>query len=86
MLGLGPIREGRGTDYRYRAVAPRAEVAAAMARMVQELSYTNFKSEVSRRQGHPRANLDHRVWDVLDDLQTDPIWAGSGLPLVGGVG
>lgn len=77
---LGPIQESLDTDYRFRAVAPRAEVAAAMARMVQDLGYANFKSEVARRQGHARASLYHRVWDVLYDLQTDPAFVGPELP------
>lgn len=74
---LGPIQESHGADYRFRAVAPRAEVATAMARMVQDLGYANFKSEVARRQGHARASLYHRVWDVLYDLQADPAFADA---------
>lgn len=70
--GLGPIQESHHTDYRFRAVAPRAEVSAAMARMVDGLDYSNFKSEVGKTQGHKRANLYHKVWDVLYHLQTDP--------------
>ncbi|MEY4761461.1 MAG: hypothetical protein RLZZ200_1317 [Pseudomonadota bacterium] len=67
---LGPITESRNTDYRYRAQAPQAEVAAAMAAMVGAIDYGNFKSEVSKRQGAARANLYHDVWDVLYRLQT----------------
>jgi ADP-ribose pyrophosphatase YjhB (NUDIX family) len=70
--GLGPIQEGKGTDYRFRAVAPRSEVASAMARMVDALDYSNFKGEVGKKQGHKRSNLYHKVWDVLYKLQTDP--------------
>ena len=67
---LGPITESRHTDYRFRAQAPRAEVAAAMARMVEAIDYGNFKSEVGKRQGAARAGLYHDVWDVLYRLQT----------------
>jgi len=73
--GLGPIKESHDTDYRFRAVAPRAEVSAAMARMVDRLDYSNFKSEVAKQQGKQRANLYHKVWDVLYQLQTDPAFA-----------
>lgn len=52
--GLGPIQESHDTDYRFRAVAPRSEVSAAMARMVDGLDYSNFKSEVAKKQGHKR--------------------------------
>ncbi len=70
--GLGPIQENEGTDYRFRAVAPRAEVSAAMALMVDKLDYSNFKSEVGKKQGYERASLYHQVWDVIYHLQTDP--------------
>ncbi len=68
---LGPIRESKNNDYRFRAVAPRAEVAAAMADMVKQLNYSNFKSQVARTQGTARSNLYHDVWSVLHHLQTD---------------
>ena len=69
---LGPTTKGAGTDYRYRATAPRQAVAAALGRMVEGLHYSNFKNEVAKRQGHTRADLYHDVWDVLYRLQTDP--------------
>jgi len=68
--GLGPISESRVNDYRFRAKAPRSEVAAAMAGMIERLDYGNFKSEVAKRQGHGRAGLYHDVWDVLYRLQS----------------
>lgn len=73
--GLGTIQESHDTDYRFRAVAPRPEVSAAMARMIDGLDYSNFKSEVAKKQGHKRASVYHKVWDVLYHLQTDPAFA-----------
>lgn len=70
--GLGPIRESHDADYRFRAVAPREQVSAAMAGLIDGLRYSNFKSEVAKKQGHKRANLYHQVWDVLHQLQTAP--------------
>ena len=67
--GLGEIEESRANDYRFRAVAPRAQVAAAMAEMVNRLDYGNFKSQVAKVQGPERAHLYHDVWDVLYRLQ-----------------
>ncbi len=72
---LGTIQESHDSDYRFRAVAPRAEVSAAMVRLVEGLDYSNFKSEVGKKQGHKRANLYHKVWDVLYHLQTGPAFA-----------
>lgn len=73
--GLGPIKESSDTDYRFRATAPRTEVSAAMARLVDGLDYSNFKSEVAKRQGHARSALYHDVWSVIYKLQTDPVFA-----------
>jgi 8-oxo-dGTP pyrophosphatase MutT (NUDIX family) len=69
---LGAITESKTHDYRFRAVAPRAEVAQAMAEMVKQLNYSNFKSHVAKTQGNPRSHLYHKVWDLLCDLQTEP--------------
>jgi ADP-ribose pyrophosphatase YjhB (NUDIX family) len=70
--GLGAINESSDTDYRFRATAPRADVSAAMSRLVEALDYSNFKAEVAKRQGHARSGLYHDVWSVLYKLQTDP--------------
>ena len=69
---LGEIQESSDTDYRFRATAQRADIAAAMTRIIDDLNYGNFKSEVSKQQGPKRASLYHEVWDVLHKLQTDP--------------
>ncbi len=70
---LGPIQKSSTNDYRFRAVAPQAAVAQAMARLVQDLDYSNFKDEVARRQGSDRAHLYHDVWSTLYRIQkTDP--------------
>ncbi len=70
--GLGEITESTTNDYRFRAVAPRSEVAAAMAAMVNTLDYSNFKNQVGKVQGAARAHLYHDVWDVLYRLQSQP--------------
>lgn len=69
--GLGSIEESKTNDYRFRAVAPRSEVAAAMASLVHQLDYQNFKDQVAKVQGPARASLYHHVWDVLYRLQID---------------
>lgn len=69
---LGAIQESKVNDYRFRAMAPRAEVAAAMASLVNQLNYSNFKDQVAKVQGPARAHLYHDVWDVLYRLQTQP--------------
>lgn len=69
---MGTIQESHDTDYRFRAVATRDEVAAAMSRMMDGLNYSNFKSEVAEQQGQKRASLYQKVWEVLYQLQSDP--------------
>ena len=66
---LSETIEGAGTDYRYRATVPRAELAGAMSRIVTDVTYANFKSEVAARSGHGRSNLYHRVWEVMLKLR-----------------
>ena len=66
---LGAIQESQVNDYRFRATASQAAVAAAMARLVENLDYANFKDEVHRQQGAPRARLYHDVWATLHRLQ-----------------
>lgn len=67
---LGRIQESEVTDYRFRARAPRRAVAKAFEKMVEEIAYDNFKSEVSIRQGKDRERLYHDVWSVMYRLQT----------------
>jgi 8-oxo-dGTP pyrophosphatase MutT (NUDIX family) len=67
---LGDIKESPTNDYRFRAVAPRADVAAAATSLIADLDYSNFKNEVAKRQGTKREQLYHDVWHVLYQLQT----------------
>jgi hypothetical protein len=66
---LGEIQADQGTDYRYRAVAPRAAVARALSQLTLDLDYSNFKDEVSRVQGYERARVYGEVWNRLYRLQ-----------------
>ena len=75
---LGPIRDHAGTDYPFRARAPRAAVAEALSRLVAAIDYANFKDEVAGRQGHHRADVYGDVWSVLTDLERRPSPARSG--------
>ena len=71
---LGTSTESGDTDYRFRATAKRADLAHALAQMIEKLDYGNFKSEVAKRQGVGRAHLYHDVWDVLYRMQGDPMF------------
>ncbi len=67
---LGDIQASKANDYRYRAIAPQGAVAKAMASLVEQLDYANFKNEVAKRQGQARAALYHDVWSDLYRLQS----------------
>lgn len=70
---LGPIVADAGTDYKYRAQAPRAAVAAAFQHAVAEIDYSNFKSAVMHEQGYGRANLYGDIWRVLYEAQSHAV-------------
>lgn len=66
---VGPIKEGAGTDYRYRAKLPKADLAIALLQITQDIDYSNFKNSVQAKQGLERADLYHKVWSVLYQLK-----------------
>ena len=57
-------------DYRWRALVPRGAWQRAVAQLVAEIDYGNFKSGVAQRAGHERAALYADVWATLLRLQT----------------
>jgi 8-oxo-dGTP pyrophosphatase MutT (NUDIX family) len=66
---LSPTVAHAGTDYPYRARCAPEAWAMALARMALDIDYGNFKSEVSKRQGHARAHAYGKVWSALADLE-----------------
>lgn len=60
------VKEGGGTDYRYRARIKREDVALKLAEEVRQINYGNFKSTVKDR---PRHDAYMRVWDVMHRYQ-----------------
>jgi hypothetical protein len=66
---LGPILDQVGTDYPFRATAPKRDVSEAIAQLVSAVNYPNFKNEVAKKQGHKRAEAYHDVWADLAKLE-----------------
>jgi hypothetical protein len=62
---LTPTITGAGTDYPYRATCSHEAWATALADIARAIDYSNFKSTVSRRQGHARARVYGQVWHQL---------------------
>lgn len=71
--GMGEIVADAGTDYRYRARAPRGEVGIALANLVLGIDYANFKNQVAKVQGKKRAAIYSKLWSVLHDLSDDDV-------------
>jgi ADP-ribose pyrophosphatase YjhB (NUDIX family) len=70
---LGLISEDTGTDYKYRARAPRLDISSALSQIALDIDYSNFKNSVAETQGADRAKLYHRLWDVLYGLQSTKV-------------
>lgn len=60
------VRESFGTDYRYRAVVKRTEVAAKLSEIAMSYMASNFKGSVDDDRLHDAYN---RVWGVMGNLQ-----------------
>ena len=66
---LGPVQADAGSDYRFRAQAPRSAVARALAAAVEAIDYDNFKHQVALEQGVDRARTYAEVWQALLALE-----------------
>ena len=66
---MGQIQTSRSNDYRFRARAPKAAVASAMALAIEGIGYDNMKARVRETQGPAREAVLHDVWHALYALQ-----------------
>jgi hypothetical protein len=62
------------SDYLYRAVVPRNELADAVAAQIKDIDYANFKSSVKDDVLH-EGYLD--VWQAMAALQSPPPYSMS---------
>jgi hypothetical protein len=60
------VQVGLSTDYKYRAIVARSEVADALARQVHQLHYANFKATVEDPKRH-EAYMG--VWAAMHGVQ-----------------
>jgi len=66
------IEHSEKNDYRYRLHAPKSAVSEAIAKLVADIDYPNFKQRVQERQGGFRAKMYHEVWSSMYSLQQNP--------------
>jgi hypothetical protein len=60
-----------GIDYPWRATVSHADFAAALGKIAMDIDYSNYKNEVTARQGKARASRYGKVWHALYDMQED---------------
>ncbi len=60
-----------GTDYPWRATISHVKFAEALSRIALDIDYGNFKDEVAKQQGKPRAHRYGKVWSALYDMPED---------------
>lgn len=63
-LGHCDIQEFPGSDYAWRIFVAKATWADVASRLVDDIDYDNFKSEVARQQGAAGARYEHALHDV----------------------
>jgi 8-oxo-dGTP pyrophosphatase MutT (NUDIX family) len=68
---LSPSQQHQGTDYPWRGTAEPAALEQAMALIVRDIQYPNFKDEVAASLGKDRAKRYGKVWSALYDMQED---------------
>jgi|ERR1035437_1785457 hypothetical protein len=60
----------KGSDYLYRTLLPRTEVAKVMAKNIEAIDYDNFKNSVKDREYHDALlgfwNIMYRLQDKLN--------------------
>lgn len=75
---LSATDDKSGSDYPFRAWAPREDVALAMAAAVRNIHYSNVKAETKRVLGADREGVMHRVWSALLSLEPPKKWLPKG--------
>jgi hypothetical protein len=69
----GEIVRNENTDYRFRAKVSHADLAKAVAQMVRDIDYDNFKNTVAKVQGHDRSHVYSTVWEDLLVLEKEEL-------------
>lgn len=68
------VKRSPGTDYLFRAVVKRSEVAAAMVREVDAIQYNNFKGSVRNNNLHDAYSA---FWGIHARLQPTPPYSAG---------
>lgn len=64
-----PVLETKHADYPFRVILPKSEWARFLSNEANGLNYSNFKSEVTKKQGNLRHDVYMRVWSALHGIE-----------------
>ncbi len=73
LVGQCEIHQSATSDYAFRIFVGKPAWVGVMEALARETDYDNFKSEVARYQGtsgEAYENSLHKVWSVMQKLQT----------------
>jgi hypothetical protein len=56
-------------DYPFKANISREALARGMERIIQDITYSDFQTEVVRSMGFEREHVYTEIWDVLHELE-----------------
>jgi len=69
MTGVKMTYPKRATDYPHRVVVTRQQYADWVLSLVEQMQYTNYKTQVSKTRGHDFAHPLHQVWSTMLQLE-----------------
>lgn len=68
---LSEVLATPGNDYPFRGTVSHEALARAVGKIVLDVDYSNFKSEVAKKQGKAREQCYHQVWAAMLPLQAE---------------
>ena len=66
---LSEILETADSDYCYRSRVSKVEFGDSLKKIAMDIDYDNFKNSVYKKQGHKRAGIYGRIWELLLNLK-----------------
>ncbi len=61
--------EPETVDYPFKATISREAMARGMEKIIQDITYSDFQTEVVRSMGFEREHVYTEIWDVLHELE-----------------
>jgi hypothetical protein len=71
MTGVKIVYPDRYTDYPHRVVVTRQQYADWVLSLIEQMQYTNYKTQVTKTRGSDFAHPLHQVWSTMLQLEED---------------